>query len=134
MATSASQHDDDGIHGINVTPLVDIMLVLLVVFMVCAKLIASQGVPMDLPKAASAHETQTVLTIAIDREGHVSADGKPVTDQELRVVARDALHRNKELRTVVQASAMATHGTVLHIVDELRTVGVIKIAFAAERK
>lgn len=134
MAASAPHHDDDGIHGINVTPLVDIMLVLLVVFMVCAKLIASQGVPMDLPRAASAGETQTVLTIAIDREGRVSADGKPVTDQELRVVARDALHKNKELRTVVQASSLATHGTVLHVVDELRTVGVVKIAFAAEKK
>ena len=129
-----SNNDDEGINGINVTPLVDITLVLLIIFMVCAKLIAQQGIPMDLPKAASAGETQTVLTVSVDREGHLFADGKPVTDEQLKGYARDAFGKNKELRTVVQAASTATHGTVLHVLDELRGVGITKIAFAAEKK
>lgn len=133
MAANTSNHDDDGIHGINVTPLVDIMLVLLVVFMVTAKLIASQGIPMDLPRAASAGETQTVLTVSVDAEGHVLADGRPVDDAGLRAAAKTAHEAHKELRTVVQASSRAQHGAVLHVVDQLRTVGITKIAFAAEK-
>ncbi len=135
MAATAPSTDDDAIVGINVTPLVDVTLVLLIIFMVCAKLITAQGIPLDLPKAATAGETQTMFTVSVDREGHVFADGKPITgDAELRSAAKDALAKNKELRTVVQASKATSHGDVLHVVDELRTVGISKIAFAADRQ
>ncbi len=134
MAASAPTTDDDGIVGINVTPLVDITLVLLIIFMVCAKLIAGQAVPLDLPKAASAGETQTVFTVSVDRDGRVFADGEPIEgDAALREAAKHAAEKTKDLRTVVQASASATHGAVLHVVDELRQVGITKIAFAAEK-
>ncbi|MGZ3423957.1 MAG: ExbD/TolR family protein [Polyangiales bacterium] len=131
---SSPQADEDGIVGINVTPLVDITLVLLVVFMVCAKLIAGQAVPLDLPKAATAGETQTMLTVTIERDGKVSIDGHSIdSDDKLRQAGRAALTRSHDLRTVVQASSAASHGSVLHVVDELRQVGITKIAFAAER-
>jgi biopolymer transport protein ExbD len=133
MANANNGPEEDGIVGINVTPLVDITLVLLVVFMVCAKLIAGRAVPMDLPKAASAGEAQTVFTVSIDREAHVAVDGRPIVgDAPLREAAKRALDKNHELRTVVQASSKVTHGDVIHVVDELRQVGITKIAFAAE--
>jgi biopolymer transport protein ExbD len=133
MASTNNGPEYDGIVGINVTPLGDITLVLLVVFMVCAKLIAGRAIPMDLPKAATAGETQTVFTVSIDREAHVAVDGQPVDgDAPLRDAAKRAIEKNHELRTVVQASSKASHGDVLHVVDELRKVGISKIAFAAE--
>jgi biopolymer transport protein ExbD len=61
MAGSESR-DDEAFASINVTPLVDIMLVLLVVFMVTARLISQSSVPMDLPRAATANVEQTVWT------------------------------------------------------------------------
>ena len=79
MAHSAQS--DDAITGINVTPLVDITLVLLIIFMVTAKLIAGQGVPLDLPKAATAGVTQTVLTVEIGDHGNVSVNGQSVADR-----------------------------------------------------
>jgi biopolymer transport protein ExbD len=132
--SAAMQNDDEAITGINVTPLVDITLVLLIVFMVTAKLIAGQGIPLDLPKAASAGVTQTMFTVSVDAQGHVLTNGQPAeSDSQLRARAQAALRKNPELRTVIQASARASHGSVMHVVDEVREVGITKIAFAADK-
>ena len=130
---SASSNDDEGINGINVTPLVDVTLVLLIIFMVTAKLIAGKGLPLDLPKAATAGTTQTMLTLSIDAQGKVMANGQPVDDTALRAQTRRALHDNPELRTVIAASSAASHGSVMHVVDTVRDVGAVKIAFAADK-
>ena len=91
MAGFQQTQDDDIVASINVTPLVDIVLVLLVVFMVTAKLITQQGVPMDLPKAASAGATQAVLVVSLDDHGTMFADGRKLAnDRELRSVATQA--------------------------------------------
>jgi biopolymer transport protein ExbD len=131
---SASNNDEEGINGINVTPLVDVTLVLLIIFMVTAKLIASRGVPLDLPKAATAGVTQTMFTLSVDAQGKVSANGQPITDDAaLRAQTRQELSKNPELRTVIAASAAASHGSVMHVVDTIRDAGAVKIAFQADK-
>lgn len=133
MASSASRHDED-ITGINVTPLVDITLVLLIIFMVTAKLIAGQSVPLDLPKAATAGTLQTVFTLSIDDQGHVTANGRPVEDRAaLKEQARLALKEDPALRTLISASTRASHGSVMQVVDSVREAGLTKIAFAADK-
>jgi biopolymer transport protein ExbD len=134
MSSTNAQHDDEAITGINVTPLVDITLVLLIVFMVTAKLIVSQAIPADLPKAASSEATQVVFTVTLDAAGGVLVDGRPVDDAGLRSAALAARAKTPDLRTVVQAPSSAAHGAVIHLVDELREVGIVKIGFAVERK
>src|SRR5688572_17207605 len=129
-----SSSSDESITGINVTPLVDITLVLLIIFMVTAKLIVGQSVPLDLPKAATAGVTQTVLTVEIDDRGRVSANGQPVADRlALEQKAKSALQDDPALRALISASARASHGTVLQVMDSLRKVGLTKIAFAADK-
>jgi biopolymer transport protein ExbD len=64
----------------------------------------------------------------------VSANGKAVDDEALRAIAKSELGKDRELRTVIAASKAASHGSVLHVIDELRTVGITKIAFAGEKK
>jgi biopolymer transport protein ExbD len=129
-----STQSDDAITGINVTPLVDITLVLLIIFMVTAKLIAGQGVPLDLPKAATAGVTQTVLTVEIGDHGNVSVNGQSVADRvALEQKAKGALGDDPALRALISASARASHGTVLQVMDSLRKVGLTKIAFAADK-
>ena len=133
MASTQTSADDDGIVGINVTPLVDITLVLLIVLMVTARIVASPSMPFDLPKAASATETQVVFAVAIDAAGHVQADGRAVADDaDLRRCARDALDHHADLRTVVQAADAVPHGRVVHVLDELREAGVQRIAFGVD--
>jgi biopolymer transport protein ExbD len=132
MAHSSSS--DESITGINVTPLVDITLVLLIIFMVTAKLIAGQSVPLDLPKAATAGVTQTIFTVEIDDRGHVSANGQPMADRlALEQKASVALAEDRALRALISASTRASHGTVLQVMDTLRRVGLTKIAFAADK-
>jgi len=130
---STTSHSDEAITGINVTPLVDITLVLLIIFMVTAKLIAGQSVPLDLPKAATAGATQSVFTVEIDAAAHVSANGRPVADRAaLQSEAKKALAGDSSLRVLVSASTRSSHGSVMQVVDSLRQVGVSRIAFAAD--
>jgi biopolymer transport protein ExbD len=128
------QNTDEEITAINVTPLVDVTLVLLIIFMVTAKLIAGQGIPLDLPKAKTAGATQTVLSVSIDAQGGVLANGQKVqSDSELEQRAARALRENPELRTVISASASATHGKVMHVLDTVREAGITRVAFAADK-
>jgi biopolymer transport protein ExbD len=128
------QNTDEEITGINVTPLVDVTLVLLIIFMVTAKLITGQGIPLDLPKAKTAGATQTVLNVAIDAQGSVLANGTQIgSDSELRDRAGLALKQNPELRTVISASASASHGKVMHVLDTVRDAGITRVAFAADK-
>jgi biopolymer transport protein ExbD len=126
--------EDDAIVGINVTPLVDITLVLLIVLMVTARIVASPAMPFDLPKAANAAETQVIFTVTIDAAGQVKADGRSITDDaDLRRSARVALQVHPDdLRTVVQAADAVPHGRVVHVLDELREAGVQRIAFGVD--
>jgi biopolymer transport protein ExbD len=134
MGASEGMPGEETIVGINVTPLVDITLVLLIVFMVTAKLIVSQAIPFDLPKAATGGATQVVFTVSVDPGGRVSADGQEVRDDEaLRRAAGDALQRDRDIRTVVQASSSVAHGSVIHVLDELRKAGVRRIAFGVDK-
>jgi biopolymer transport protein ExbD len=131
---STTGDSDDAITGINVTPLVDITLVLLIIFMVTAKLITGQGIPLDLPKAATAGATQTTLTISVDAAGQMTANGRPIRDEHaLLERAKAALREDSRLRTVVSASAATSHGNVMRVVDTLREAGAVKIAFAANK-
>lgn len=124
---------DDGITEINVTPFVDITLVLLVIFMVTAKLMSPSALPLDLPQAASGGETQTVLVVGVDATGLLTADGETLADDgALRSLAARRLAEVPELRTVIQASSSASHGAVVHVLDELRLAGVSRVAFAVE--
>ena len=122
--------DEGGINGINVTPLVDITLVLLIIFMVTAKIIVSQSVPLDLPKAATGTDVQTVFSIVLAADGSTQIDSRGVTsDEAVLPMAKDAHDKNNELRAVIKADTSVTHGRVIHVLDLLKQAGVSKIAF-----
>jgi biopolymer transport protein ExbD len=132
VAGGASRDDDDGlISGINVTPLVDVMLVLLVIFMVTAKIIVQQGMPMDLPKSASGESMQTIFSVDLSTDGKARVDSRPVADDDqILPLARAAKAGNKEIRAVIRADKKVEHGRVIHVLDLLRQGGIAKIAFA----
>lgn len=130
MAASARTSETGMFSGINVTPLVDIMLVLLVIFMVTARLIVSQTVPMDLPKAATGTEQQVVFSVAIDAKGAMTVDSRAISsDKDLLALAREAKARTADLRAVIHADSNVSHGKVVRIMDLLKQSGVSKIAF-----
>jgi biopolymer transport protein ExbD len=131
MAGGANNDDDGLIAGINVTPLVDVTLVLLIIFMVTAKIIVSQGMPMDLPKAASGESLQTVFSVELGADGRTRVDSDSVAnDDAIGPLARSAHARNKDLRAVIRADKKVEHGRVIHVLDLLKKAGIAKIAFA----
>ena len=130
MAISSGGGDDDVISGINVTPLVDITLVLLIIFMVTAKIIVSQSLPLDLPKAASGQDVQLVFGLELHSNGDTVIDGKKVPgDDAILAAAREAQAKNPELRAVIRADQTVQHGRVIRALDLLKQAGVSKIAF-----
>src|SRR5215212_9860777 len=107
MASSASSNADDLVSDINVTPLVDITLVLLIVFIVTAKIIVGQTLPMDLPKAQTGGEQQIVLA----KTGEIAVNGQKVANEDaVQAMAKDAFAKNPELRVVINADEAVPHG------------------------
>jgi biopolymer transport protein ExbD len=125
------QGADEAITGINVTPLVDITLVLLIIFMVTTRIVLNQTVPLDLPKAASGtSEVQVVFSIILTADNRTFVDGKAIpNDDAILPLARDAQAQHADLRAVIKADAAVTHGRVIHVLDLLKQGHVSKIAF-----
>jgi len=123
-----SNGTDEEIVGINVTPLVDVVLVLLVVLMVTAGYIASKAIPVDLPKAATGETVPQTIILSIDERGTVFADGTQVADAELRRRIAAAKKAKPDLRAVIAADGRATHRSVVRVVDVLRQENVTEFA------
>ena len=135
MAGGASSGEsDEAITGINVTPLVDIVLVLLIIFMVTAKLIVNKSVPLDLPKAATGSDIQTVFSVVMLADGSTQVDSRPIqNDDAILGLARAAHDKNNDLRAVIKADTTVPHGRVIHVLDLLKQAQVSKIAFGVSQ-
>lgn len=134
MAGFSSNNKQTGaITGINVTPLVDITLVLLIIFMVTARIVVARAIPVDLPRAATGGEVQHIFTVAIGSDGALRVDGASVEgDRALLDAARTSASQNPELRAVINADGAVPHRNVMHVVDIIRQAGIARIAFGVE--
>ena len=120
------------ISGINVTPLVDITLVLLIIFIVTAKIMVAPAVPMDLPRASQSTEVQVVLSVMLPKEGPVLVNGAAVADDSvLEDRAQQVLQQQPDVRAVIQADGDVPHRRVIAVLDSLKRAGVRRIAFGA---
>jgi biopolymer transport protein ExbD len=131
MAGFSSNKPSAPITGINVTPLVDITLVLLIIFMVTAKLVVSRAVPMDLPKAATGGVVQEIFNVSLPADQSLMVEGKALSEAELLTRAREALAKNPELRAIIDADGSVPHKRVLAALDILRQAGLSRVAFGA---
>ncbi len=132
MARSASSQSDETISGINVTPLVDVTLVLLIIMMVTAKIVVSQGLTMELPKSPTtqAGAVMEVLSIKITDQQKIVLNGEELPDvQALVPRARDAKRKDPDVKAIINGEAKAKHGLVIRVLDTLKRNGVDKIAF-----
>lgn len=126
------EQDDDLVAGINITPFVDVVLVLLVVFMVTARLDAAASVlPQDLPTAQHGQAEEAQFAISIDADDRVWLGGEAIDVRRgLHDRAARALREDPELRAVIAASAEAHYATIAGVLDTLRSAGVSRIGFA----
>jgi len=125
--------DDDAIAGINVTPFVDISLVLLIVFMVTAKYIVSTTIPVDLPEAATGNAGMPVLvSCSIDASQQMYLDTVPMTPAEIRASLVRRFQNSPDVRVVINADRTVPHGKVVELIDIVRSAGIDKFAFQTQ--
>ena len=132
------QGSDDGegaITGINVTPLVDVILVVLIIFMATAPIIARRAIKLELPKAALHDKMATdALNVALDGSRILTLSGKPVTVEQLKKALSLAVAANPAQPVVVSADRTLPYGDIATLLDDIRAAGVHKVGLEVVRK
>ncbi len=132
MAGGSQRDDDELITQINVTPLVDVILVLLIILMVTASYIVSRSVPMELP-TATGEPTEVVpsITISVDEAGQLYVDAEPIAEAQFRGAVQGyvrGLSDRSTARAVIAADGRIRHSLFIHVIDVLRGEGVTRYA------
>ncbi len=129
---STSQNGTGIIAGINVTPMVDITLVLLIIFIVTAKIIVTPAVPLDLPRASQSEEMQVVFSVIVPANGPSLVNGETASNDDILLqLASKAVGQDPEVRAVINADGAVPHRRIIHTLDLIKTAGIARIAFGA---
>jgi biopolymer transport protein ExbD len=138
-AANQGQGENGLFADINITPLVDVTLVLLIIFMVAAPLMLNNpSIQVELPKAASGEETQqATLALTVQRNPgggyQLYANGERSDESGVRDLARRLMERNRELQAIIAADKGIAYGDVMHVVDLVRTLGVHRFALEIDQ-
>lgn len=118
---------------INVTPMVDVMLVLLVIMIVSAQYIVSQSIKVELPKAASAADAvSSVAAVTLTKDGKTFYNQEAISEPDLVSHFKSAIAGNKDLNLIVSADKEVPHGRVVHVIDLAKVEGIVKFAINVE--
>ncbi|MBC7531122.1 MAG: biopolymer transporter ExbD [Oligoflexus sp.] len=126
--------DDDGINEINITPMVDVMLVLLIIFMVTANYMTSQSIEMKLPKASTGAPNEQVqnLGFSIDKDSKLFLDGQPVNYANLTAILAEKKAAKPDISALISADVKTPHGEVVKLIDFIRKNGISNFAINVE--
>ena len=143
MAGELLEDEDEGLSGINVVPLVDIMLVLLIIFMVSTEFVQAElknkippNIPVELPKAASAIDTDpSLLSLVVNRAGDLFLNGEPSDLSKVKTYIDSMKARGTEkMQAVIAADERVTHGAVIELIDNIRLWGIDDFAINTKRQ
>ncbi len=131
-----SSERNETVAEINVVPLVDIVLVILIIFMVSAPLFIKPSLNVQLPEAGSAQEVQKSkpITITIDAEGHLDLGGDLISLEDLVKKIGERLKAQPDLAVVIAADKRVAHGAVVTVLDKIQALGVKKFALNVEAR
>ena len=139
MAGKAGGESDEVISDINVTPLVDIMLCLLVIFMVTTSYVVADSLKVDLPEASTGDATEpsvVMLTFTVDKDSgarQLYLNGEKADEAALRAhIQKVKAEGKKDVQAVIAADKNASHGEVIHLIDVVKQEGIIKFALNIE--
>lgn len=134
MASKYTQSDDEVIADINVVPLVDIVLVVLIIFMVTAPLFMKPSINVNLPKAVSGDKTSpSKLAISMAADGKVFLNGSAATEDQIKLKTEEEVKKNPEVQAVISADKDVAHGKVVTMMDLVKSIGVKKFAISIEK-
>ena len=122
---------------INVTPMVDVMLVLLIIFMVITPML-QHGANVELAKTKNPipmedADKEDAVLIAVQRDGAIYFDTQKVTEQELTTKVQDRLSNRADKKIYIKADGRASYGTVVQVVDDVRAAGVDQVGLLTEQ-
>ena len=119
---------------INVTPMVDITLVLLIIFMVTATFVSDSGIKVRLPKAASSEASGAAsIKVSMGAKGELVLMKDRVSKEALKAALERAVRANPGIRVVVAADRGISYGLVVEILDLVKKAGVTRVGLATER-
>ena len=143
MGADAHQEDgDEGLNAINVVPLVDIMLVLLIIFMVSTEFVQHElknrippNIPVELPKAASAEETEpSLLSLVINKDGVLFLNGEESNLKSVQTYVDKMKADGSKMQAVIAADERVSHGAVVEVIDSVRLWGIDDFAINTKRQ
>lgn len=124
-----------GVTDINVTPFVDVVLVLLVIFMVTATLIVRGAIPIKLPEVGAADGLPgSMLVLGVDAEGAFTVKGKTYADEELEAFITETLEESPDAVAVISGDKRVPYGRVMELIDMAQRLGVKQITAEVVRK
>ena len=126
--------EDDYVSAINVTPLVDVVLVLLVIFLMTAPVLYQSAIKVQLPKAKTgdSNPEKSPLNFTISKEGRVLWDKTEVDWNTLAQRVSEVVAKNPEQAALISADEATPHGTVVKLMDTLRQAGLTRFALNVE--
>ena len=129
MSSNISTQNNEPISHINVTPFVDIILVVLIIFMVTTPMMMQSSLEVQLPKAVSANQAPLPpLNITLNPNGQMDLNGQVVTQEQLHERVREMSQANPRLQAVIAADKDVLHGQVIVVIDIVKNAGVNKFA------
>jgi len=134
MSARNSDNDEDIISSINITPLVDIFLVLLIIFMITSSVIDQREIPLSLPKAAHAgSEAPKASGLVLDRNHQLYLDGQPTDSASVSAALRAAVSEQADHQVLISADEDLPYKDVIALLDLVRGSGVTKYALKVVR-
>ncbi len=129
-----NQNDDEIMSDINITPLVDIMLVLLIIFMLVSSLVDFSAIKVELPKAATGENTKLEsVAVVINKAGEYFVEGNLVNSfEQLRRILQEKKAQNPEVQAIISADTHVAHGHVVKVIDLVRKLDISKFAISVE--
>ena len=128
------EHDpDEGIVAeINITPLTDVFLVLLIIFMVTTSVVASQSKQVDLPGAEVSDTTPQGVTVTVSPDGEILVDDQPTSEENLYAALEAALADSREKLVILRGDKQVLLGKAVSILDLAQKAGATGIALATK--
>lgn len=126
--------DDDVIADINITPFVDIILVVLIIFMVTATTIVNSSIKVNLPEAATGEATEsTSLGLTLTGNGALLLDGEAIDADGVRARIQEAREQGEDVVCLISADKTVEHGRVVWLMDLVKSEGVAKFAINIDK-
>lgn len=131
----ATDDADGPITGINITPLVDVVLVVLIIFMATAPMIARRAIRVEVPRVAKSDKSATdALAVALNGKRELTLSGKPVTLDDLKKSLSAATAAKPDQPVTLSADKSLLYGEVAELLDAVRSAGVKKVGLEVQRK